>query len=526
VEQAILTLSTRFRDVRDGVLLLEFPEAADDEANRAAIAVARSLAASAPPGFRDAIPAARTVLVLFDPRSLARHRMVEEVSRSASNRDADGQASHRVRIPVAYGGAAALDLSELARSASLTEEDFARRHAAAEYRVAFIGFAPGFAYLQGLPRELHVPRLSSPRPRVAPGAIGIGGSYTGIYPAAMPGGWRLIGQTSIRLFDPEAARPALLFPGDVVEFERVPAEDLAPSPPVARPRTTQGRPAFRVVAPGLFATIQGASRYGLGSSGIPPGGAMDLRSLARANAFLGNEGDAPALEIALAGPELEALAAIDVAIAGADFETELDGRPVPAGVFRISAGSRLRFRTARRGARAYLAVPGGFVETSRPGESSPRIGAGEELAFRSAPSSARRVGDRGGLSPGEIVLRVIPGPQSHHFPPAAMDRFLSIPWRVSSVSDRRGLRLEGEPLPHARAPEIPPEGSVPGSIQVPGGGAPIVLGPDGPVTGGYPKIATIIETDLPLLGQAAPGHVLRFRAATLEQADQARREYD
>ena len=91
-----------------------------------------------------------------------------------------------------------------------------------------------------------------------------------------------------------------------------------------------------------------------------------------------------------------------------------------------------------------------------------------------------------------------------------MDRFLSIPWRVSSVSDRRGLRLEGEPLPHARAPEISPEGSVPGSIQVPGSGAPIVLGPDGPVTGGYPKIATVIETDLALLGQAAPGDVLRF----------------
>jgi antagonist of KipI len=453
--------------------------------------------------------------------------MVEEVSRSASNRDADGEASRRVRIPVAYGGAAALDLAELARAASLTEEDFARRHAAAEYRVAFIGFAPGFAYLQGLPPELHAPRLSSPRPRVAPGAIGIGGSYTGIYPAAMPGGWRMIGQTSIRLFDPEAARPALLSPGDVVEFERVRAQELTPPPPVARPRTTQGRPAFRVVAPGLFTTVQGACRYGLGSSGIPPGGAMDLRSLARANTLLGNEGDAPALEIALVGPELEALAAIDVAIAGADFETELDGRPAPAGVFRISAGSRLRFRTARRGARAYLAVPGGFVETSRPGESSRRIEAGEELASLSAPSSARRVGDRGGLaSAGEILLRVIPGPQSHHFPPAAMDRFLSIPWRVSSVSDRRGLRLEGERLLHARAPEIPPEGSVPGSIQVPGSGAPIVLGPDGPVTGGYPKIATVIETDLALLGQAAPGDFLRFRAVTLEQADQALREYD
>jgi antagonist of KipI len=453
--------------------------------------------------------------------------MVEEVSACAANRAVAGEAAHRVRIPVAYGGAAALDLAELARAGFLTEEEFARRHAAAEYRVAFIGFAPGFAYLEGLAPELHAPRLSSPRPRVVAGAVGIGGSYTGIYPAAMPGGWRLIGQTSVRLFDPEAARPALLSPGDVVRFERVRAEELAPLPPAAPPRRAQGRPAFRVVAPGLFATIQGAPRYGLAGSGIPSGGAMDLRSLARANALLGNEGDAPALEIALAGPELEALAAIDVAIAGADFQTDLDGRPAPAGVLRIAAGSRLRFRTARRGARCYLAVAGGFVETLRPGEPSRRIEAGEELASRLASSSGRPVGHPEGLaSAGETLLRAIPGPQAHHFPEAAMDRFLSIPWRVSSVSDRRGLRLEGEPLPHARAPEISPEGSVPGSIQVPGSGAPIVLGPDGPVTGGYPKIATVIETDLALLGQAAPGDVLRFRAVTLEQADQLRREYD
>jgi allophanate hydrolase subunit 2 len=97
---------------------------------------------------------------------------------------------------------------------------------------------------------------------------------------------------------------------------------------------------------------------------------------------------------------------------------------------------------------------------------------------------------------------------------------------VSPVSDRRGLRLEGERLEHARAPEIPPEGTVAGSIQVPGGGLPIVLGPDGPVTGGYPKIATVIESDLDRLGQAAPGDVLRFRIVTLEEAFEARREYD
>jgi allophanate hydrolase subunit 2 len=244
--------------------------------------------------------------------------------------------------------------------------------------------------------------------------------------------------------------------------------------------------------------------------------------------MLGNDAGAAALEIALSGPELEALESIDVAVAGADFAAELDGKPAPAGgVLRISAGSRLRFRTARRGARAYLAVAGGLIETSRPGEPPARIAPGEDLARASVPPGPRRIRNAHETSrSGDVVLRVIPGPQSDHFAPAAIGRFLSTPWRVSPVSDRRGLRLEGEPLLHLQVPEIPPEGAVPGSIQVPGDGRPIVLGPDGPVTGGYPKIATVIDADLPLLGQAAPGDVLRFRAVTLEEAVEARREYD
>jgi len=103
-----------------------------------------------------------------------------------------------------------------------------------------------------------------------------------------------------------------------------------------------------------------------------------------------------------------------------------------------------------------------------------------------------------------------------------LERFLASSWRVSAESDRRGLRLEGARLEHERAPEIPPEGTVAGSIQVPGNGQPIVLGPDGPVTGGYPRIATVIGADLALLGQAPPGAFLRFQAASLEQALGAR----
>src|SRR5262249_10248030 len=153
---------------------------------------------------------------------------------------------------------------------------------------------------------------------------------------AMPGGWRLIGRTTTALFDPDASPPGLLSPGDLVRFDPVREEELSPSAPSARARPIGGRRVFRTASPGLFATIQGAPRYGLASSGVPPGGAMDRSSLARANALVGNGPGEPAVEMALTGPELEALQEVDVAVAGADFRAELDGRPVPRGdAFRV-----------------------------------------------------------------------------------------------------------------------------------------------------------------------------------------------
>jgi allophanate hydrolase subunit 2 len=122
----------------------------------------------------------------------------------------------------------------------------------------------------------------------------------------------------------------------------------------------------------------------------------------------------------------------------------------------------------------------------------------------------------------ELRLRVLPGPEAGAFEPSELARFFASAWRVSAECDRRGLRLErlegATPLAHRAAPEIPPSGTVPGTIQVPGGGLPIVLGPDGPVTGGYPRIATVIGPDLALLGRAGPGAVLRFARVTLEEA--------
>jgi KipI family sensor histidine kinase inhibitor len=123
-----------------------------------------------------------------------------------------------VEIPVRYGGEDGPDLADVAAHCGLAVDEVVRRHGAAEYCVYFIGFQPGFAYLGGLDAALHTPRRAEPRVAVPAGSVGIGGAQTGIYPLATPGGWQLIGRTSLALFDPRAEPPTLLAPGDRVRF--------------------------------------------------------------------------------------------------------------------------------------------------------------------------------------------------------------------------------------------------------------------------------------------------------------------
>ena len=123
------------------------------------------------------------------------------------------------RVVVSYGGKAGPDLAALAERADLSQQDWIAQHAAAEYRVAFLGFQPGFPYLAGLPEKLRAPRLAEPRVRVPAGSLAIGGSYAGIYPKTGPGGWQVVGVTEAVLFDPRQSSPALFAPGDRVRFE-------------------------------------------------------------------------------------------------------------------------------------------------------------------------------------------------------------------------------------------------------------------------------------------------------------------
>ena len=169
------------------------------------------------------VPGAASVLVEFDPLALDRDAVWETVSRAVGEVPAEpprvaGARTHAIRV--AYGGEDGPDLPALAAETGLRVDDVVELHASVDYEVAFLGFAPGFAYLLSVPDSIARPRLATPRPRVPAGSVGIAGRTTGIYPAPLPGGWRIIGRTDAVLFDPLASDPVLLRAGDVIRFER------------------------------------------------------------------------------------------------------------------------------------------------------------------------------------------------------------------------------------------------------------------------------------------------------------------
>lgn len=187
--------------------------------------VTRLLAAVAgrrPAGVAELIPAARTLLVTFDPRRTDHQRLAGELRAAADAGDpatVTGAVTGTVEIPVVYDGP---DLAEVAEHCGLTEAEVVRRHGEAVYTVAFGGFAPGFAYLRGLDPRLTLGRRASPRTSVPAGAVAIAGEWSAVYPTASPGGWRLLGRTDVAVWDTDRQPPSLLVPGTRVRFRPAP----------------------------------------------------------------------------------------------------------------------------------------------------------------------------------------------------------------------------------------------------------------------------------------------------------------
>jgi len=531
----------------DRALLCYLGDTLDDATSRRVHALARALT-GIHPAVVEVTPGCHAVMVEYDPVRIRLEQLLGLVADAARESAATpGAGGREVMIPVVYGGAYGPDLAAVAAHTGLTPEEVIARHAGGTYRVYCLGFGPGFPCLGELDPALATPRLETPRPRVPAGSIGIGGALTGIYPVASPGGQRLIGRTPLRLFDPGRTPPAWLEPGDRVRFVPVRPDafdDAEREPEQARPASpafVPGRTGLRVLRPGLHTTLQDLGRRGYTAFGVPVAGAADPQSLMIGNWLLGNRARTAALEITLAGPEVEFTGPAAFALTGAPIPAELlpagggPARPVPGWTSVLAAaGDRLRLGTVTAGCRAYLCVAGGFdlppVLGSLSEDLFGRIGplgrplqAGDwlplglplhppaDLAGRSLPPDA--------IPPfeGKALVRVTVGPQADRFPEEALSCLFSATFRVGVRADRQGLWLEGPTLPAADAGEMLTEPIPPGAVQVMPDGRAILLLSNRPTAGGYPKVAVAVYTDLWAAAQLKPGDSLRFER--VETAD-------
>ena len=217
----------RLLPLGDAALTVEFGNKIDPAVNDMVIAFADLLRAQAWEGVIDIVPTYRSVTIHLDPHCLDVNKLSDkllQLRRSTSPHTAPSGTKHT--IPVLYGGESGPDLQDVASFGNLSIGEAIRLHSSVTYLVYMLGFLPGFPYLGSVPAPIAMPRLATPRNKVAAGSVGIAGRQTGIYPTATPGGWRLIGNTPATLYRPTKARPFLLSPGDLVRFEPITREEF------------------------------------------------------------------------------------------------------------------------------------------------------------------------------------------------------------------------------------------------------------------------------------------------------------
>lgn len=210
----------------DSALVLTYPALLEPEINARCVAVAEALRRRRVRGVRDVVEAFATVTVHFDPLRCDGDRIAAVLRGLAAEAEgravADAEERRReIRLPVCYGGAHGPDLAEVAAFARCSEAEVVERHCRTAYRVYMLGFQPGFAYMGAVDPRIAAPRRAVPRVHVPAGSVGIAARQTGVYPVASPGGWQLIGQTPVRIFDMARSAPFLLAAGDLVRFERI-----------------------------------------------------------------------------------------------------------------------------------------------------------------------------------------------------------------------------------------------------------------------------------------------------------------
>jgi KipI family sensor histidine kinase inhibitor len=480
------------------------------------------------PGQVDVIAGAGSVTVLAESASAARR--IRDWLDAADFDLASTQTSRLVTIDTIYDGD---DLGVVEELTGLSRDSVVSAHTGQTWVMVFAGFAPGFAYLEGEDSRLSVPRRAEPRTSVPAGSVALASDYSAVYPRESPGGWQLIGRTRTEMWDLDRREPALVNPGDRVRFRAVrDSIHVKSSRPKAHDAPRHPSSGLRVIAPGVLSLVQDLGRPGFAKWGVSASGAADVASFRRANRLVGNQSQAACIEVAGGQLQVQAIGDQVVAVAGAPADLTVDSdsvrpswAPAMAAPFALRDGETLTMGELQGGTYTYLAVRGGVAGDSVLGSRSTDTlsGLGGQPLIAGIECAVSEDTETSVVGPPELQpefpstgptdLEVVVAPGLDWFDDEGLARLLGQDWLVTPQTNRVGAKLRGEPITRVRAGEFPSEGMIRGAVQVPPAGMPVLFLADHPVTGGYPVIAAIVETDLDRAAQVPVGGVIRFRLA-------------
>lgn len=490
-------------------------------------------------GIKEMVPAACTVMVTFYPAVIAQQDLINLIAQ-CDIRQKTQRNGKLIEIPVYYNGE---DLADVAGFLDISMDEVIKRHTEAEYRVAFTGFAPGFAYLSGGHPSFQIPRRQIPRTRIPASAVALAGDFSGVYPFDSPGGWQIIGITPLTMWDIHREEPALLQPGYRVKFTDAGQaavihvqSDKTTTKQVNLPRQTACTTYLTVKKVGVQAIFQDQGRPGKVQLGVAQSGALDQSAFKAANALVGNATNTGCIEIVYGQCQFQMHGQGLIAVTGAINTVQIQtasGQQHSYSTWQAIAvedGDVITLASPLAGVRNYLAVRGGFDEKpvldSVTTDILARVGpapivVGDQLGVMNSPYMSAVSTEETPLfdlpkKEDVVVLDIVLGPRTDWFTQAAITQLTAQTWTVTPQSNRIGLRLHGElPLTRLDHKELPSEGTAVGAIQVPASGQPVLFLADHPLTGGYPVIGAVATYHLDLAGQIPIGASIQFNPITV-----------
>ena len=413
------------------------------------------------------------------------------------------------------------------------------------YRIYAIGFLPGFTYMGKVNNLIATPRKQTPRMSIDAGSVGIAGEQTGIYPLNSPGGWNIIGQTPLQLFDATREPAVLLKMGQQIKFIPITVAEFYTIKKMQQPKvigTNNDAIGMRVLKQGLADSVQDLGRYGYQHVGINPTGAMDVVAAQIANFIVGNTANEAVLELHFPASVFQFQTDVIIALSGADFTATINNIPVPVNTpIIVSENSVINFTKLVNGARCYIAVKGGItilpwlnsystnIKANSGGHSGRLLHKDDIIGCSIKSDYSKQLGEKDCIVlPWQVdvrqvhdtnnIVHILLGNEFTFLCDASKEILVDSPFVITTKSDRMGYRLHGLPLQLQVPIQLISTAVTKGTIQLLPDGELIILMADHQTIGGYPRVAHVAQFNIPKLAQMQVHQPIQFAIINAEEA--------